>query len=499
MIEKTDKLNRGKYIEFIKNLIINSEQHKRNNDSDAYVIALDSAWGTGKSYFIDLFMQNVNNEESLCVVKYNAWKNDYCDNAFNPLIYEILNADCLQFSVESDADKENLKIFFKNIADVGIFMGKQVITKAIKEKYDFDLEETLKNFNSKENLKNFMLRSIPNLNEMNSQRESFEQFKKFLNNSTSNIKENGKKLVVIIDELDRCKPTFAIQTLEIVKHLFDVENIVFLFAVDVKQLSYSISNIYGQGFDSIGYLCRFFDYISKMPIPDISSYIKNYINEIKLLDEVKFITNSSSKEATAKKEIADFIIDIYNEFDFSLRDLDTVLQSYKIMLSNFLVNYNLIGAHMIYIFYLSLKYKKPEMFSKIFIEKIVHKESDVNDFYRFVSISFSKNIWLNATINAFKENGVLSEKHFTIYNYRGVKDDSYNLIIKKVNSDNIRFEYAAYPQQFTTRSITSLGSLNNILFWPDIENWEEIKNFTFREYLHKQLEMYGFPPSEDKG
>lgn len=154
---------------------------------------------------------------------------------------------------------------------------------------------------------------------------------------------------------------------------------------------------------------------------------------------------------------------------------------------------------MIYIFYLSLKYKKPEMFSKIFIEKTAHKESNENDLYRFVSISFSKNIWLNATINAFKENKILSEKHFVFYNYRGIKEDSYNLIIKKVDSDNIRFEYAAYPQQFTNRSITSLGSLNNILFWPDIEKWEEIKNFTFREYLHKQLEMYGFLPSEDKG
>ena len=46
MQEKIDKLNREKYIEFIKNLIINSEQYKRNIDSNSYVIALDSPWGT---------------------------------------------------------------------------------------------------------------------------------------------------------------------------------------------------------------------------------------------------------------------------------------------------------------------------------------------------------------------------------------------------------------------------------------------------------------------
>ena len=54
MIEKIDKLSRGEFIEFIKGLIINSEEYKRNSESDSYVIAIDSAWGTGKSYFIDL-------------------------------------------------------------------------------------------------------------------------------------------------------------------------------------------------------------------------------------------------------------------------------------------------------------------------------------------------------------------------------------------------------------------------------------------------------------
>ena len=134
MQEKIDKLNREKYIEFIKNLIINSEQYKRNIDSNSYVIALDSPWGTGKSYFIDLFLQSIRDETSICAVNYNAWKNDYRDNAFEPLIYDILTSDCLQFSVNNNAEKENIKKLANNIVKICAAFGKSYIKKLLRYK-----------------------------------------------------------------------------------------------------------------------------------------------------------------------------------------------------------------------------------------------------------------------------------------------------------------------------------------------------------------------------
>ena len=107
MSEKIDDLERGEFIDFVKGLMKNSEQYKRDNESNSYVIAIDSAWGTGKSYFIDLLIQSIDDND-LKIVKYNAWKNDYCENAFEPLIYDILTSDCLSFSVENDNDKKNI-------------------------------------------------------------------------------------------------------------------------------------------------------------------------------------------------------------------------------------------------------------------------------------------------------------------------------------------------------------------------------------------------------
>lgn len=499
MQEKIDKLNREKYIEFIKNLIINSEQYKRNIDSNSYVIAIDSPWGTGKSYFIDLFLQSIRDETSICAVNYNAWKNDYRDNAFEPLIYDILTSDCLQFSVNNNAEKENIKKLANNIVKICAAFGKSYIEKIVEDKTGVKFNAP-NNIHSAEDFKNFMLREIPNLTELNSERESFDDFKKYLRNAIQYLKDYKKKLVIIIDELDRCKPTFAIQTLEIVKHLFDIENIVFIFAVDIQQLSFSISSVYGQGFDSVGYLCRFFDYIAKMPAPDIKNYISDSLGEIENFNN-KEVASMNGETISIKSLISDFILKIYHGFNFSLRDLDTVLQSLKIMLNNFLFNYESIGAYYIYIFYLSLKYKRPEIFNAVFLENSIEKQSNLNDLNKIISTYFEKNPWIKSSVVAIKANVLLSESDFIFKDINNTSDNSNKITIVSIGENYVNFIYSRHGlnSNHIKRNINSFDSLNHILFKPDLMNWENIKNLTFKEYLHKQLEMYGFPDIEEKG
>ena len=87
MTEKVDKLERGEFIEFVKGLILNSEQYKRDNESDSYVIALDSAWGTGKSYFIDLLTQGATDDT---LTRHPLFK--------NRLLHSYHNYNCYQGS-----------------------------------------------------------------------------------------------------------------------------------------------------------------------------------------------------------------------------------------------------------------------------------------------------------------------------------------------------------------------------------------------------------------
>lgn len=87
------------------------------------------------------------------------------------------------------------------------------------------------------------------------------------------IVEQAQKLVIFIDELDRCKPSYALEMLERIKHYFDDDRIIFIVSVNKEQLTHTISNYYGNGFDSTGYLNKFFDI--NVYVPPVESKKKN--------------------------------------------------------------------------------------------------------------------------------------------------------------------------------------------------------------------------------
>lgn len=94
---------------------------------------------------------------------------------------------------------------------------------------------------------------------------------------------------ILIDELDRCRPTYAIEMLEQVKHLFDIENTIFIIATDGDQLSHSIKAVYGEGFDGKRYLLRFFHRHYKFEERDLVPFIK-YLFKSNNIDMAKIST-----------------------------------------------------------------------------------------------------------------------------------------------------------------------------------------------------------------
>ena len=488
--EFEDKLNRQDFINFMKNLIKNSDNYKRNSDSDSYVIALDSGWGTGKSFFIELLKKDIEeNEDNIKVVKYNAWENDYCDNAFNPLFYDILNKNI----VDSITDKKNIEALGTAAKSIIKAFGKDVISKTIG--LDNTTEAVI---NTLADIKNFLTKNLPEIEELNSQRESFENFKKLLKSTSSWLSDNDKRLVVIIDELDRCKPTFAIQTLEIVKHIFDIENLTFIFAIDIHQLSHSIECVYGQGIDSTGYLCRFFDYIAKLPTSDITSYIQNTIANIDSIPKMQTTSYKNRKKyCDFSEDISMFFIELYDAFELSLRDLDTIIQSYKIMLDNFLSKYHTSIAHTMYLFYLTLKYKNPELFYNLIVNTPSRVINHIEQYFK-INKFVDNNNWLNLEI--LHETKKLKDMALSVLLNTFGNTSYENAYITDVNDHKVTITY--YKENNFTSSmedtITEEGCIGNILFYPDLQNWDTIKNYTYREYLHKQLEMYNFTQDESE-
>ena len=100
--------------------------------------------------------------------------------------------------------------------------------------------------------------------------KSLENFRATLQDTAKTLAQdnNGLPLVIIIDELDRCRPSYAVELLEVAKHLFSVNHIVFVLAVNRSELAHSVRALYGNSFDGPDYLKRFFDLDFRLPDPD---------------------------------------------------------------------------------------------------------------------------------------------------------------------------------------------------------------------------------------
>ena len=101
--------------------------------------------------------------------------------------------------------------------------------------------------------------------------------------TVSQSSEN-RPLIVVIDELDRCRPSYAVELLEVAKHLFAVDRIVFVLAVNRSELAHSIRALYGSDFDAVGYLRRFFDVDFRLPDPERVAFIDTMLEATQVKD-----------------------------------------------------------------------------------------------------------------------------------------------------------------------------------------------------------------------
>lgn len=463
--ETDDKLGRLEYAKFLKTIILNSDQYKRDLSTNAYTIAVDSPWGTGKSYFFNMFMNYCDDIDDLKVIYYNAWENDFWDNPFEPFMNTILEDGIFQLQIDNiNAANLGGKILTaaKNIA-CGFARAK------IEKQFNIAIPSDMETL---EELKGYLKGENSFFGEYKLFRKNIIEMREIM---TTYMDASKRKLVIIVDELDRCKPNFAIQTLEIVKHLFDVKDVVFVFAVDISQLSCSIRAVYGQDMDSTGYLCRFFDYISKIPKQDNIKIIKGHINNIKWINQHE----NKDKYAT-KMDI--FFTHIQAYYNLTLRDLDTILKSYSIMCDVFLDKYYLITAHYIYIFFMTMKFKHLELYNTIFDQQ---SKEDCERENAVVKVKLKEYKEISNVLNMI--NNIIEDLKL-----KRVGDSNYlytNFKILEVKNDKIYFSCNQGNHNFNVDKETCLSSL---LFEPDLRRYESIKGLTYGDYIYQKLEMFNF-------
>lgn len=245
--------------------------------------ALNGAWGTGKTFVLNMLMNQLweYHSDKYIVFHYNCWQYDYYEEPLIAIVAAMLDS----------VDEENhlLPANLRDKAKAGMELAKPVLKKIatdfVKNKIGVDLTDvvsTAKDYKEAldtEEQKKAETRSF----------DEFYSFKKAIQQAQNEISKLTKNctLVVVVDELDRCLPDYAIKVLERLHHLFaSVENCAILLAVDKHQLDQTVTCLFGANTDSTKYLRKFINIELELDTGTIAhGFREKYHDYFEMFDE----------------------------------------------------------------------------------------------------------------------------------------------------------------------------------------------------------------------
>ena len=298
-----DALERKPLVEFLANLIGRLE--------GPFVLALDSPWGTGKTTIVKMLQAQLVLDQFQCVY-FNAWKVDYVTD---PLVALVSALDDIHLA--DDGAESAFRGHLKTAKKITSVVAKRAVVAGVKA-------ATLGILNIEEDLEKMAADAAAEaagnlVDAFQKEKQALEKFRSEVEKAVQQLKEAGKKetLVFFIDELDRCRPTFAIEMLERIKHLFDVANIVFVLSVDKKQLEASTAAVYGERINAAEYLRRFVDLEYGIPIVQTKQFTKKLLTRFEL-DPV-FSLRTGHTVQYDHQNFVDVFTELADLFDLSLR------------------------------------------------------------------------------------------------------------------------------------------------------------------------------------
>jgi hypothetical protein len=268
-----DKLGRIESAERLTNLL---ERVK-----PPFVLAIEGKYGSGKTTFIEMWNSHLKTK-GFRSLYFNAWEADFTSDPLVAFMGEI-DAEMTRLLGVSESDTGRREAWEK-IKKLGGYLTKRAIPVGLKLATagiidaDSFTEQSLANLFSdiaKEQIEKY-----------DATKNSIKDFKKrlgeFIKDVYSSQATPTRPLVFFVDELDRCRPTYAIELLERIKHFFSIEEIIFVLALDKAQLFSSIRSVYGGDLDVDGYLRRFIDLEYRLPSPTTADFLGLSISRLKI-------------------------------------------------------------------------------------------------------------------------------------------------------------------------------------------------------------------------
>lgn len=268
------------------------------------VISLNGAWGTGKTFFLTRWQKHLEGEgfRSLYL---NAWQDEFCDEPFVSILSKLsaLSSDDALESIGQQYQTYYSSLLLHNMESM--LKGNFGVSLKIEAGQRIQL------YQERIDLKN----------QLNN------ELKKIGNKIR---KDTNRPLIFIVDELDRCRPTYSVDFLEKVVHVFQVPSIVFVFGINKDELVKSLRSIYGE-IDSAVYLRRFFQKEFIMPPSDLTVFCRHLVDSTGLREAF------DKRGRTQKDHLDDFIASfsaIASKLRLSLRDVEYCFRAIEFIARN---------------------------------------------------------------------------------------------------------------------------------------------------------------------
>lgn len=230
---------------------------------DGGTLVLNGAWGSGKTWFAKNWEKHLSDSRQGFTVHYvNCFTMDYLEDAFLLLASELYSIKGLKPS--TDFKSAALKVT-KTLAPAVLRTSSAVVNLimpgagiALNPEVIKSLGDALESASEK-SLDKYFQEKIKKADESH---KTVEHFRKIL---TEFAALSEKPVVLIIDELDRCRPPFAIQLIERIKHFFEVPNLVVVLVTSLPQLEAYVRGVYGAEVDAPRYLQKFYKRAYTLP------------------------------------------------------------------------------------------------------------------------------------------------------------------------------------------------------------------------------------------